>query len=113
MTNLNPDGRLPNSNIRVIFDDLWLCFDCMIYLQNDDLTHLDYHYEPEQAETRMAEIQAGVDWLHDGNCWPVSNSCDEHGHDDFSRSPCDCCNSPLHGERWRYSLLASMEVPAS
>jgi hypothetical protein len=84
---------------KVISDDLWFCVDCTMIAENGD----DSGMEPERArEVRkaIAELK-GSPAMDSGE---NENGYDE-GHNEFSKWPCECCGSPLAGERYRFALL--------
>jgi len=91
----------------IVQDNLWLCDDCLFAAVNDDYSGLDMHYSPEEAETRMQEIQAGLKEL--GWLTPDFDSETGEGIDDFSSRRCDCCGSNLAGERHRFTVLGEDE----
>src|SRR5208282_5813182 len=93
--------------MEVVQDNLWLCEDCLFAAVNDDYSGLDMHYSPEEAETRMQEIQAGLKEL--GWLTPDFDSETGEGIDDFSSRRCDCCGSNLAGERHRFTVLGEDE----
>lgn len=83
----------------LITDDLWLCDDCTIAQCNDDYTGMTEELAEfiQEALARMAvdgNLAANFDW-HDGA-----------GVDEFSPWPCDCCGTPLAGNRNRFALFA-------
>ena len=46
-----------------IIRDLWLCEDCAQIALNGDASSLDYYYEPDEADRRLLEIEAGLEAL--------------------------------------------------
>ena len=43
-----------------VIGDIWLCSDCVFPAVYDDYSSLYHHYEPEEAERRMKEVQRGL-----------------------------------------------------
>ena len=84
---------------RIIADDLLVCGDCLQAIANDDYTGLDYHYSPEEAKQREAEIRAGIESL--GGYAVVGEAAGFHWRG------CDCCGSDLGGDKWECSVLGS------
>lgn len=73
--------------------EYWLCNDCMLAAANDEYTQLDN--DPETADERQAEIQAGLErlgWLAWGG-----------QHDPIAYGPCDCCRD--HQTDGRYLFV--------
>jgi len=77
------------------------CGDCVQAIANDDYSGLDYSYDAEESEKRMAEIKAGI------------NACpgylvvgDEYG---FSWRGCDVCGSSLGGDKHEVGYLTDEE----
>lgn len=84
--------------MRIIANDLWVCTDCLFFIENGEL--------PENDPPRAAEVRESV--RGSDGVWAADWDSDtEEGIDAFSKSPCDCCNSSLFGERHRYSLLSN------
>jgi len=81
----------------------WFCDDCLWAAAYDDYSGLDLEYSAEEVEHRYQAIHNGLQALG-----PLSANFDvEHGWGvmTFSRIPCDCCRSPLHGARHRFTRL--------
>jgi len=92
--------------VTVIQDDLWLCSGCLQAAVNDDYTELDYHYGTEESKKRMEEIQVGLSRLGSGLIMDSRElKANDNGYREFSRLPCDCCGSRLHGARFRFAIL--------
>lgn len=78
-----------------------VCMDCYATILTGDATHLDYYYDQKEADKRLEEIEKGMEQLssegtmHDGN-----------DRDEFSKYPCACCGTPLHGERREINTFA-------
>jgi hypothetical protein len=66
----------------------------------DDYTGLDYHYNQDEAEKRMKEIQNGISELSD-----VGNIVLTNEELEFSNSSCSCCKSKLAGKRFEIELI--------
>jgi hypothetical protein len=78
--------------------DGWLCDDCLVFVENGDLTGVDYYAaDEEEAARRCEEIESGARQL--GSVHPDSDMTDE-----FSRKDCDCCGTMLAGSRTGYYL---------
>ena len=69
------------------------CIDCYTYTSGD-ITSFDYHYTEKESDSIL---------LHIEEC--IKDLCQEHGFiisgNDlgFSYSSCECCGSPLGGDR--------------
>ena len=85
-------------------DNLWFCPDCMIAAVNDDYTGLDYHYNEPEATQRMEAIKTGLAELGP-HLVPHFDTETGEGHYSFSHIGCDCCNSQLAGEFYRFATL--------
>lgn len=84
-------------------ESFWLCDDCLFAAIYDDYSAVSCHYQADAAEARIDTIQASLIQLS-----PISADFDADagwGIDPFSRSPCDGCGSPLHGQRHRFTRL--------
>ena len=79
--------------------EYWLCLDCMEIAVNGDATSLDYYYSPEEAQARLDLIEANMP----PNLVPDFD--EDSGEDEFSRMPCDCCDTHLEGSRYRFVQL--------
>jgi len=80
-----------------------VCVDCAMFIANDDLSRLDYHFLPDEAEQREIAIRNSVQHqINQGNHIVMRNSDDDI---EFSKSPCDCCADHLHGYRHHAVLL--------
>lgn len=78
--------------------EIWLCADCMFAEELGEL--------PEDEE-RAEEVEAGLERLNrEGEICPNFGGEDESGYDEFSWTPCDCCETPLGGSRYRYALFS-------
>lgn len=77
-----------------------VCIDCQTVIEGCDLSGFDYRYSPSEAASRIAECQAGVAFAG-GNLV----ACGEWSDEEFSRAPCDCCASRLHGARFGYRAI--------
>lgn len=66
--------------------DIWLCVDCEVIAETGDATSLDYYYEPDEAERRLREIEAGLEALpglvSDNTEYQAQMECRECGHID-------------------------------
>lgn len=87
---------------KVAANDLWFCADCVFFHACGDL--------PEE-EKRVREIEEGTKALlspYEGEgpgIVPDFDSDSGEGIVCFSRRACDCCDSPLAGERHRFAIL--------
>ena len=70
-----------------------VCTDCIMVIANNDFTGLDYHYDEDEASTRMDEIKQGMANLG------ANIVCMDVEPDEFCTLPCDCCETMLAGER--------------
>lgn len=93
-------------------DTVYVCVDCLQWLANADPSSLDYHYDETTAAERLEEIKAGerslVESIPGGSIVAGNGEND----DDFSRSPCGCCGSRLHGSRHEFHILADNGLSA-
>lgn len=71
--------------MNITVTDLWLCDDCTQAAVNGDLTSLDYHYSPDEADERLAEIQHGLERLGPNLVIDI-NDPDEDPCDTYTRS---------------------------
>ena len=78
-------------------DHYHLCPDCTQIAVNGDATVLDYYYSPDEAAQRLRDIEAGLDALP-----PIAYTGE---YDTFSRISCDCCGTPLAGERHIFAAI--------
>lgn len=95
--------------MRVIRDDIWLCTDCLMIAVNGDASGLDYHYDSETAEKRLADIEMGLNALGP-HLVPDFDSdsgegCEEEIGAWVTRKECDCCRDYHHGSRHRFAIL--------
>lgn len=79
--------------MKIVRDGLWLCADCTIVACNGDASGIE-------SDERAAEVEAGLDKLGPG-------LVPGKGHNEFSWGGCDCCGSPLGGERHEFLILAA------
>ena len=82
--------------MRIKFDNLQLCNDCMIAAINDDYSGIpDNQHEP--IKNGLAELGPNL----------VTNFDTEtnDGYDEFSSVQCDCCLTRLAGARYRFAVL--------
>ena len=86
--------------MEILDDNFMVCEDCIQVIANDDYTGLDYHYNEQDSQRRMDEINAGLEKVGAGLCCGDSDK-----NDDFSLYSCDCCGSDLHGERFHCVIL--------
>lgn len=84
---------------KVIEDGLSCCCDCIMAIENGDYSGMDL--------SREAEVRAGVLALKDRG-YPTSD-CAEDCEGRFSWQPCDCCKSPLGGNRHPVAILSNYE----
>ncbi len=84
-----------------VIDKIEVCEDCLMPIMYGDFTGLDYYYSPEEADARADEIEAGMDRLSERGA--LVNS-DLHGAE-FSKFPCQCCGSKLHGRRHAIAII--------
>ncbi|HFH3285699.1 hypothetical protein [Pseudomonas aeruginosa] len=84
-------------------ESFWLCDDCLFAAAYDDYSALSLQHTADEADARIAAIRDGLARL-----MPISADFDADtgwGIDPFSRSPCEGCGSPLHGQRHRFTRL--------
>ncbi len=77
----------------ILADDCSVCVDCLMVIANDDSRGIE-------DAAREKVVRAAVYGRKDGGYWTAGN--DELG---FSWQPCDCCNSPLGGDRHAAAIL--------
>ena len=78
-----------------------VCKDCYDYISSDDPGHVadifDFHYGIDEGEMIFNAIEKCVKKIEEnGEFWKEVPELLET----FSTSKCDCCKSPLHGERF-------------
>lgn len=73
-------------------ENLYVCTECALFIANGDL--------PED-DARAKEIVKGVEGEYPYR-WSVDSSGDSEC---FMKRPCDCCKSPLAGDRLYAALL--------
>ena len=86
-----------------LIDKYMVCQDCFLIIATGDATSLDYHYSEDEADQRLADIEAGIDALVDGHDWIGPG--DSEAAIEFSRSACDCCDETLAGSRHEVIVL--------
>jgi hypothetical protein len=80
-----------------------VCSDCVQAIANGEFSQLDNH--PETADQRQAAIVAGMERLG-GWLYP-----DAWGESEFSRSRCECCRAPEHGDRYTVTAITQETGP--
>lgn len=81
----------------------WLCDDCLWAAAYDDYSALALIHTGEEVEQRYQAIENGLRALG-----PLSADVDVYqarGVQSFAQTPCDCCHSPPHGPRHRFTQL--------
>jgi len=94
-------------------DTVEVCTDCANYLENNDLSGLEY-FDPQRADEvreAVSTVEAGELTLgFTGECdihYPNHELCDSDCElIDFSHSPCYVCESRLAGSRFIYTIWA-------
>lgn len=94
------------SKMKVILSDIWLCSECMIAAVNDDYSGLSYHLNPTKAKEREDTIRAGLITLGPNL---VPDFSENEGYMRYTSSSCDCCQTSLYGERYRFAVLGEGE----
>lgn len=90
-------------SVEVVNDRFMVCVDCAMFIANDDLSGLDYHFTPEEAKHRENAIREGVAYQNSqGNHIAMG---DDENDIEFSKNPCECCGNALHGYRHHAVLL--------
>lgn len=87
----------------VIADGLMLCEDCLMVACNGDASGIE-------SDERVAAVNKGLDALGP-HLVPDFDNETERGIHDFSRSPCDCCGTRLHGSRHEFAILGPDPEP--
>ncbi|RLA61249.1 MAG: hypothetical protein DRQ89_11665 [Epsilonproteobacteria bacterium] len=72
-----------------------VCVDCINFIANGELP----------ADTTESQDKAWVDKINAN--WPPGEQqlVDADEHAGFETTPCDCCDSPLHGDRFSVLIL--------
>jgi phosphoribosylaminoimidazole (AIR) synthetase len=86
----------------IINDEYMVCADCIVVIATGDYTALDYCYQADESEKRMKEINSG---LSQAGGYVLGGESDRD--EEFSRRPCDCCGSSLHGARTHCVVLGA------
>ncbi|WP_409314792.1 hypothetical protein [Pseudomonas putida] len=84
-------------------ESFWLCEDCLQAVAYDDFSGLSLYYSEAEVEQRITHMRAKLQAL-----LPLSADFDPHtgaGIEAFSKHPCECCQSLLHGARHRFTRL--------
>lgn len=77
-----------------IINDLYVCVDCAIYIANGDLPA---DSTPERDKEIIKGVRDEAPYY-----WVVDSTGDS---ENFMRRACDCCHSPLAGDRLAASLI--------
>lgn len=71
-----------------------VCTDCLMVIANNDFSGVEDH-------VRIAEVVAGIcDWADEGYILVPGDDSDA-----FSRQRCECCKTPMAGERHDVTAL--------
>lgn len=90
--------------MKVIRNDIALCYDCHMYASTGDATFLDYDYPAKEADEKFEAIEAGLEELPH----LISETREgEQAEEEFSSRPCGCCGSELAGYRAFYTQLGA------
>jgi len=91
--------------VEVIDDNFMVCTDCLMIIANNDATGLDYSMDEEEAAEREQEIREAMAEIQreEGPIAVGDNDMDE----EFSSSPCACCDTRLAGPRHHCVILES------
>jgi hypothetical protein len=89
----------------IINDSFMVCTDCLGFIADDDLTGLDYHYSKMESKQRIHEITIGA-----ANADGVISVGNSRKDNEFSRSPCECCQSILAGSRHHCVVVGSSQI---
>ncbi|WP_437884511.1 hypothetical protein [Pseudomonas sp. LRF_L74] len=84
-------------------ETFWLCDDCLLAEAYGDFTALSFSLPEHEVDQCIQQIESALKEL-----MPFSADFDSEsgwGIDEFSRSPCGCCNSLSHGRRHRFVRL--------
>ncbi|POD73016.1 hypothetical protein [Pseudomonas syringae group genomosp. 3] len=84
-------------------ESFWLCDDCLFAAAYEDYSTLSLYDTTDEIEKRIAGINHGLVRL-----LPISADFDPEagwGIRAFSPLSCDSCDSPLHGQRHRFTRL--------
>lgn len=84
-----------------LIDKIEVCSDCLSPIMYGDFTELDYYYSSDEADARAAEIEAGMNKLSERGAL-VNSDLDGA---EFSKFPCECCGSKLHGRRHAIAII--------
>jgi hypothetical protein len=78
--------------------DYEVCTDCYLYAMTGDATAFDGAYCEPEASERLAAVEAGLDAITEE--LPIGHFAIVDGEESwFSWSRCECCASPLGGDR--------------
>lgn len=87
----------------ILDDHFMVCTDCLMIIANDDASGLDYHLNEADAAAREREIRRSIAaHASEGHIAVGDSERDE----EFSSSPCDCCNFSLAGSRHHCVLMS-------
>ncbi len=86
--------------VQVLDKSFMVCDDCVQVIANGDYTGLDYHYDSDEADRRMIEINRG---LRIAGGHVIMGDTDKDL--EWSRKPCDCCDAIPHGRRFHCVVL--------
>ena len=92
--------------VNVIDDNFMVCSECLSAIVNDDYSGLDYSYDEQEANERMAHIQECIRWEQVQNGGYIVLG-DEEKDDEFSSRSCSCCGSHLAGSRHHCIVLSN------
>jgi len=90
-------------SVEIVNERFMVCVDCAMFIANDDLSGLDYHFLSDESEQREIAIRNGVQYQNDQDNHIVMGNSDDDI--EFSKSPCNCCGDHLHGYRYHAVLL--------
>lgn len=73
-----------------VVEDLWVCQDCALFIANGDL--------PEDNDRAVAVVEAAENTFP--GWWVL-----DRDEDEFSSSPCDCCDDGYAGSRFQAAIV--------
>lgn len=88
------------------YTSVMVCSDCHIPVVQGDFTALDFHYQGDEADQRMNEIEAGIASLTEDIGFLSAGEEQE----EFSVDSCACCGSPEAGPR--FEIIGTETVSA-
>ena len=83
-------------------DDIFVCIDCLHFIEIGDMTYFDGAYDPDQANQVILECETGMLRLAKIFGDDKKLLYIEEENLEFSMFPCQCCQTKLAGERFKF-----------